>query len=356
MTAALAKRPTIKTICAMTGLSTATVSKALRGSEQVRPQTRAVVEEAARRVGYELNIHGLQLRTGKTFQIAAVLPAPSVETDEWEGVEYAQLLSGISGALEDTPYRVALYAVPSPQEALAVIRRLVDRREADGIILSGTRPEDARVAFLQERDFPFVTYGTTEAHGAHPFVDADNARMIRLSVERLAGRGHRRIALVNPPADMSYAATRLAAYREALAEHGIAFDPALVASDHLTPGFGKQAVMAMSRLADAPSAYICANEAAALGALSGFTACGLVHGRDAVINATDDLNVSGYFTPPLTTFYLPIGRPARLLGEFMLARLDNAPVESLQRMLMPEMIERSDDRIVPERARKAGRP
>ena len=68
-----------------------------------------------------------------------------------------------------------------------------------------------------------------------------------------------------------------------------------------------------------------------------------MHGRDAVINATDDLNVSAHFVPPLTTFYLPIGHPARLLGEFMLARLAGQPVESLQRLLMPDLIERSDD-------------
>ena len=143
-------RPTLKTICAATGLSLATVSKALRGSDQVRPETRAVVEEAARAVGYSQNLAGLRLRTGKTFQIAAVMTVPEAESDEWEGVEYTQLLSGIAKAIEATPYRVALYAVPDHRAALAVIRRLVERREADGIILSGTRPEDARVAFLQQ--------------------------------------------------------------------------------------------------------------------------------------------------------------------------------------------------------------
>lgn len=337
------QRPTLKTICARTGLSVATVSKALRGSEQVRPETRALVEEAARAIGYSLNISGLQLRTGKTFQIAAVMTAPQTEADEWEGVEYAQLLSGISNALTGTPYRVALYAVADHREALKVIRRLVESREADGIILSGTRPDDTRVAFLQERDFPFVTYGTTEANGEHPFVDADNARMVDLAVRRLAGKGHRRIALINPPAELSYSRTRERAYRAVLAALGLSFDPALVLSGILTPGFGAQAVERLNALPDAPTAYICANEAAALGALSGFARCGLVHGSDAVINATDDLNVSAYFVPPLTTFFLPISRPAQLLGTYMLARLQGHPVATLQALLMPDLIERSDD-------------
>ena len=337
------RRPTLKTICARTGLSVATVSKALRGSDRVRPETRALVEQAARDLGYSLHISGLQLRTGTTYRIAAVMTAPHPETDEWEGVEYAQLLSGISKAIESTPYRVTLHAVSDYREAVAEIRRLVERGEADGVILSGTRPDDARVAFLQERGFPFVTYGTTEANGAHPFVDADNARMMEVALRRLARKGHRRIALVNPPAEMSYARTRERTYRAVLGALGAGFDPSLVVSGRLTPGLGRHAVETLSATADPPTAYVCANEAAALGALSGFARRGLVHGRDAVINATDDLNVSAYFVPPLTTFFLPIGRPARLLGEFMLARLDGQPVESLQRLLMPDLIERSDD-------------
>lgn len=343
----LKERPTLKTICARTGLSVATVSKALRGSDQVRPETRAIVEAAAAELGYSMNLSGLQLRTGKTYQIAAVMTVPPPETDEWEGVEYTQLLSGISKALEGTPYRVALYAVPDHRQALSVIRRLVERREADGIILSGTRPSDARVAFLQEQGFPFVTYGTTSAHGAHPFVDADNAQLMRLAVERLVERGHRRIALVNPPEAMSYGQTRATAWAEAMGAAGLKADPALLCAGTLTPRFGAEAVRRLSHLGDPPTAYICANEAAALGALSAFAEVGLVHGRDAVINATDDLNISAYFVPPLTTFFLPIGRPARLLGQFMLGRLEDRPIEELQCFLMPELIERSDDVLRP---------
>ena len=61
-------RPTIKTIAQETGLSIATVSKALNDSPQVRPETRAIVVAAAARVGYQLNMHGVQLRTGTDGQ------------------------------------------------------------------------------------------------------------------------------------------------------------------------------------------------------------------------------------------------------------------------------------------------
>ena len=167
MSSTASDRPTIKTICALTGLSTATVSKALRHSPEVRPETRAIVEVAAEKLGYSTNMHGVQLRTGKTYQIAAIMTAPTTDTSEWEGVEYAQLLSGISQTMEDTRYRVALYAVRSYDEAQSVIRQIIRNRQADGVIISGTRPDDARIRILQDAGFPFVTYGTTSAHGAH---------------------------------------------------------------------------------------------------------------------------------------------------------------------------------------------
>src|SRR5690606_6055520 len=218
-------RPTIKTICAMTGLSTATVSKALRKSPQVRPETRKLVEDAARRVGYATNLHGVQLRTGKTYQVATIMTAPNAATDEWEGVEYAQLLSGISHAMEHTRYRGALYAVRDYAEAPAVVARIVRDRLADGVVLSGARPDDRRVRILMEAGLPFVSYGTTVANGPHPFVDADNAGMITKSLARLVAAGHRRIALLNPPDHLSYAVTRHETYRRALAAAAIDYDP-----------------------------------------------------------------------------------------------------------------------------------
>lgn len=341
------ERPTIKTICAMTGLSTATVSKALRKSPEVRPETRAIVEAAAEKVGYSTNLHGVQLRTGKTYQVAVLMTTPTSDETEWEGVEYAQLLAGISHAMEDTRYRVSLYPVRNQDEAQEAIRQIIRNRQADGVIFSGTRPEDARVKLLQDADFPFVTYGTTAAPRPHAFVDADNDGIVRAAMARLFARGHRRIALINPPAHLSYGQTRLATYRRMLEEAALPFDPALVAHDRLTPSFGRAQVAAMHTQKAPPTAYICANEASALGALSGFAEYGLVHGRDAVINATDDLNVSAYFTPPLTTFYLPISRPAELLGRHILRAMAGEAAENLQTLLMPDLIERNDDRLRP---------
>lgn len=337
------RRPTIKTIAEVTGLSTATVSKALKSSPQVRPETRKVIHDAARKLGYQANMHGVQLRTGRTYQVAAVMMAPGPRDEEWEGVEYAQLLSGISMAIEATPYRVTLFAVRTAAEGLETINQIVSHRKADGIIIAGTRPNDRRIAYMQDRNFPFVTYGISNAAQPHAFVDTDNEAMLRHCLDRLISKGHRRIALINPPGEYSYAKTRLDTYRQVLASTGIAFDEALVSQDKLTPAYGRAQVLRMAELDVPPTAYVCANESAALGAMSGFHARGLIHGRDAVINATDDINVSAYLSPPITTYYLPIHKPSAVLGDFIVRRIEGEPPQALQKLFMPTLVERCDD-------------
>jgi LacI family transcriptional regulator len=220
-------RPTIKTIAQETGLSIATVSKALNRSPQVRPETRALVVAAAERIGYELNMHGVQLRTGMTYQIAAVIPSPAPKQNEWESNHYFQLLAGVSRSLKWTPYRVSIYSVKNFEESLTTIRQIVSLKQADGVILSNTHADDPRVRCMQEADFPFVTYGTTVYNEAHSYVGADGDKMVSNSVARLTERGHRRIALLNPAAELSSAFTRLEAYRRALETAGLTFDPDL---------------------------------------------------------------------------------------------------------------------------------
>src|SRR5262245_5444081 len=91
------RRPaTIKTLADQTGFSIATISKALRGSPVVAPATSKVIFEAAKAAGYQANFRGMALRTGKTYAAAVLMPVTAARDYEWDGVEYTQILSGIS--------------------------------------------------------------------------------------------------------------------------------------------------------------------------------------------------------------------------------------------------------------------
>jgi LacI family transcriptional regulator len=102
-------------------------------------------------------------------------------------------------------------------------------------------------------------------------------------------------------------------------------------------------VLALAARARPPTAIVCANEFAALGALSAFATLGWQAGREAVLVATDDSNVSAYFVPPISTYYASLHRAGQQLGRLLLRRLDGEPMERLHLLERAELIARQQD-------------
>lgn len=104
------------------------------------------------------------------------------------------------------------------------------------------------------------------------------------------------------------------------------------------------------RLSDRPTAIICANEAMTLGVLSAAHAAGVEVGRELTVISTDDLQLSRYFVPPPSTYYVPIEETSRLLGEYMLKALDGVDPSETQKKIRAILIERQPDTVAPEAA------
>lgn len=336
-------RPTIKSLSEATGFSIATISKALHDSPVVTEATKAVIRAAAEKLGYEPSVRGMALRTGRTYQVAVLMPVSSAPDFEWDGVEYAQILSGIALGLEGSPYRMAVHAVRGLQDGVQTARRIVEQHLADGVIFSGILSDDPRIAYLCAADFPFVTLGRGHGPQVHAHVDVDSDWAAHAATARLVAGGHRRIALINPDPALAYAQDRIAGFRRALAEAGLPSCDDLIFAGDLTTGFGKRAALAAR--AQGATGFVCVNESTALGALAGLREAGAVIGRDASVIAYDDINASAYFAPPLTTFYLPIEDLGRKLGEFLLRRLGGEAPAQLTHVTRPKLVVRQDDSL-----------
>ncbi|NHF73233.1 LacI family DNA-binding transcriptional regulator [Paracoccus xiamenensis] len=256
---------TLKTIAAEMGVSVTTVARALKDGHKISPEMVLKVRETAARMGYVRNLDGARLRTGRTFVIMAFLGfQPEEEVGDSGAVG---LLNGIHQRLVGTEY--ALRAVPVGQGAagLDAVRQVVRARQADGIILDHTELLDARVKYLLEADFPFVTFGRTELLSEHPWFDIDNEQAAHQGTEALLRDGFRRIALIDGEPRFTFVRQRLRGYEQALRDHGIAPDPALRHLGELAPDTARRAA---GPLLDAGAdAFLCANELALLGAQAG---------------------------------------------------------------------------------------
>ncbi|MES0825101.1 LacI family DNA-binding transcriptional regulator [Ruegeria sp. SCP11] len=336
-------RATIKSIAKETGYSVGTVSNALRGVKSVKEETRQEIQATAARLGYRVNLDGLKLRTNKSYRIAVLVSISTDAGEEWEGVEFTRILAGISEALQGSRYEMSVFNVADIPDAMTTLTRIVQDGLADGVIFSGTLHDDPRIAYLQENTFPFVTMGMSDTEVPHAFVDIDSQAAAFDATARLLRLGHQRIALVNPPNELIYATQRQSGYEQALADVGMTPDPALIFNGPTTARTGQRSFEAMMQVRDRPTACICANEAMTLGVLSSAHKAGVQVGRDLVVISTDDLQLSRYFVPAPSTYYVPIEESSRLLGEFMLKALDGADPSEIQKKIRATLIERQPD-------------
>jgi LacI family transcriptional regulator len=329
-------RPTLKSLAHSLGLSVSTVSKALKGAPDVGAQTVANVRSAAEAVGYVPDLRGVKLRTGQTFVLyyqKAVAPMQDVP----DAIVAAQIET-IASCLSSTPYQ--LHVVPwntATEDPLPAIRCIVEGRLADGIVLDSTQPQDPRVRYLLERNFPFVTFGRTELVSEHPYVDADNEQAAFVATQYLAARGHQRIALVSPPLAFTYALQRRRGYQAALHQAGLDLDPTLLCEGVQDARVARALAAQLASLPNPPTGYVCANEMATLGVMAGLRDVGCRMGDGVELVSRDGANISDYLFPRPATLFLDIRTVATTLCDFLLRRIQGESVDSLQRVLPCEL-------------------
>ncbi|MBZ9739820.1 MULTISPECIES: hypothetical protein [unclassified Mesorhizobium] len=178
------------------------------------PLTAARVKEVAKRVGYVPDHHGRALKTGRTMTLTAVLP---METSDYlSDLAKLPLIEGMTLAARQTGYSLSIYSTTPGDDPVESMRRLLQARTADGLIITRMVSGDPRVKLLFDQAIPFVTFGRPDLDIAYPYVDIDNEQIAYDATRRLMDKGCRRIALqLLVPKDQA-SATRLAGYQERL--------------------------------------------------------------------------------------------------------------------------------------------
>lgn len=304
---------TIKTIALDLGLAISTVSRALQDHPAVRPDTRARVNEAADRLGYKRDFRGVNLRTGRTYTLCALLTSnPSPEFGDPASMHLIQgLIEGVAGS----DFKVVVRPVEGLEQQLSACREAVIDGRFDGFILDHTEPRDARVAYLLERRIPFITFGRTAFGADHAYFDIDNEDAAYVATRHLIGKGHARIALIDQPNHFLFTNHRLDGYRRALAEAGMSYDPAMVAEIPITVGMVKDRVAGFLSRGDGPTGFVTANEVATIGTIAAARqlAASRLDGFDFV--SRDGTGLFDFLRPAVSSCYFPILDAGRRLAE-----------------------------------------
>ena len=327
---------TIKDIAKELGLSVSTVSKALNDYPDVSLETRQLVKETARRMGYRPSVAARSLRTRRTNTIGLVFCILDRHlTDPY----YLDLLASIGEECSRHGFDLLLSVCPDRGLERAAYERMIGGKRVDGMILTGTRHQDERIAYLVEREFPFVTFGRSERDGDFPYIDVDGAKGASDGVQHLIDQGYRRIGFIGLPRELICAGHRFQGYQTALERNGLGFDPRLVIyCDHLTQEAGYRAMQRLLELDEPPDAAFVCSDVVALGAMRAVQEGGLAVGRDFGIVGFDDIPMAAQVQPPLTSIRQPFYEVGTRLCRMLIKLIQGEPLAESHVILEPTLV------------------
>lgn len=316
------KPATIREVAARAGVSTATVSRSLRGGVGVEPATRAKVEEAARQLHYRPSgvARSLKLRATRTLGL--------IVTDI-ENPYFPQIVRAVEDAAREQGYTVLLADGRRDPERELESLDILGEREVDGMIIASTTLTRRHGERIHELPCPVIIINSASTVPAVPGVVSDNYTGGRMAAEHILELGHRTIAFVGgPEGDVSVQA-RVDGARAAIAgqpESDRAQFRVVDADASVDGGIRAAETLTVGGISE--TALLCRNDLTAIGVIRGLKAAGVRVPQDVSVVGFDDIEMAAYVDPALTTVHQSTDEMARRAVADLFERLSRgrAPV------------------------------
>lgn len=317
-------RATIADVARLCGVSTTTVSHVLTGKRPVAAATRDKVEAAVRELGYRPNHVARNLRVGSSQMIAVVVP-------DITNPFYSQLTRGLADAL-GAPYGSYVCSTDGSAARERFFIEDAVARGVDGIVMSSVDPAAEPASARAGLGTPMVCVGGgLDEPEVDAVLSADRDGSYA-AVQHLLTRGAERVAMIAGP--RSTAASRLAGYHRALAEHRAEPRPTVVNGD-FTRSSGRIAMTKLMRARRRPDAVFCANDLMAIGALDAARELGLRVPEDVRLVGFDDVEAASLVSPALTTVANPAYESGWAAGGLLTDRLAGRHAGARRTVVLP---------------------
>jgi LacI family repressor for deo operon, udp, cdd, tsx, nupC, and nupG len=281
----------IKDVARAAGVSPSTVSRAMNDHPRISQETKSRIRHLARELGYTPSLAAQSLVTRHTATIGMVV---TTAADPF----LARLVQGVEVTAEKQGYSVFLGSSYADADRELEIVRSFHARRASGVIITGSRVEEKYLQLATQFPLPIVLINCAR----YPYsVNTDNVSGARQAVAHLVELGHQHIAFVSGLPGHQSNLDRLAGYRQALREHGIALDHQLIFKGEETIESGVQAARQMLALRQRVTAFFCFNDQTAIGVIWGLRQAGASVPEDYSVVGFDDLDMAAFYCPSLTT-------------------------------------------------------
>ncbi|WNO54803.1 LacI family DNA-binding transcriptional regulator [Stakelama saccharophila] len=286
---------TIRDVARRANVSVASVSRALNGHDNVRPELREKVKVAARELGYVPHAGARSLSLARAHAIGVMLP-------DLHGEFFSEVVRGMDRAASARGLQLLLSNMHAdPEQAVDAVRTM--RGRVDGLVIMAPDIDTATLIEQLSPSLPAILINSRSDTPDRPRIRVDNEAGAEAMVDHLVDTGYRHIVHIAGAACNAEAADREQGYRRAMRRHDL--EPRVIAGDFTEEGGAKaaEALLADRRGADAVFA---ANDMMAIGALVALRDAGIAVGREIGIAGFDDIPLARLISPGLTTMRVNI--------------------------------------------------
>jgi LacI family transcriptional regulator len=321
---------TIKDVAALAGISYTTVSHVVNKTRPVSQEVRLKVEAAIKSLDYVPSAVARSLKAKTTATIGLLVPNSL-------NPYFAELARGIEDYCERNGYCVILCnSDDNPDKQRSYLRVLLEKR-IDGLIVASAGGDIGLAQGLAGVKTPMVIVDRGLDGVDADLVRIDHEYGAYLATRHLLELGHRDIATIGGPSSTSVAQMRQAGFCRALKEAGITVRPErMLESDFTsTGGYNAAAILLES---DPPSAIFAGNDMIGIGVLRAAAERNVRVPSELSVIGFDDIQMSRYVYPALTTVGQSILQLGEMAAEVLLRRIATPSLVTDQRIVTPSIV------------------
>ncbi|CCU81007.1 regulatory protein, LacI:Periplasmic binding protein/LacI transcriptional regulator [Halanaerobium saccharolyticum subsp. saccharolyticum DSM 6643] len=288
---------TIKDIAKKAEVSVATVSKVMNGYDDIGEITKAKVLKIIKENNYRPNANAQSLRTNKSFLVGLFF-----KDHQDSGVKhpfFRGIISGLEERLLENNYDMILFSA-NWEDQFSYLEKC-QFRNVDGAILMGVPKDDPKLPELLNAKIPSVFIDLDISDDKASYIISDNEKGAREAVRHLAELGHKKIAVIEGEEITIPTQKRLAGYKAEMKAQNLEIKDEWIIQGRFSVDGGVKAMEKILKLEDRPTAIFCMGDEIAVGAMQTIKEAGLNVPDDFSIVGFDDIEISQYLNPALTT-------------------------------------------------------
>lgn len=327
-------RVTIRDVAAQAGVSHQTVSRVINSSASVSPETRAKVQAAIEELGYRPNAIARSMARGHTRTLGCISP-------NLTNYVFSSMIESAQAQARSLGFFTLTGSAPAEEEFKLLLEEMLYRR-VDGLLILNPR-DDGRyhhIKPLVHKGMPVVYVKNTSGNDPVSSVSCDDIEGGYKATKHLLELGHTDIVTIPGPENEECTPDRLEGYQKALTEAGIKPSEGLIVSGDWSAKSGGFAVKQLFESGISFSAIFAQNDRMAIGAIRALREAGIQVPQDVSVIGYDDIPLSSFFDPPLTTMRQPMDKFGQCAAQLLIDAIQDRdhPLEHVR--IHTQLVER----------------